>query len=246
MARFGLTVSHPKPDGSEVTDADEAVQEMITQRIAERYADHGVIGEEAIQAVSPLPDPAGVRYCWIIDPVDGTRNYARGFPAFATSIAVLDHGQPIVGVVRWHHTGQVFAATCDTVTTLDGAPVQASQRPLDSNLLIGAQLGAHHATQEIVTPWLKSWAVRNLGATAIHLALVAGGGLDGAYARDCRIWDLAAGALLIEQAGGRCTDLIGQPLFPIDPATCAKANYPFVAGGLRAHRILLEHFASRP
>ena len=246
MAHFGATVSHRKADGSEVSDADLAVQTMMARRIAERYADHAVIGEETGAADSGGPDPARARYAWVIDPVDGTRNYIRHFPIFATSVAVMDRGRPVVGVIRWHHTGQLFAATAKTPTTLDGEPARVSRRPLDSNLLVGAQLGAHHATRDVVVPWLGRWAVRNLGATAIHLALVAAEGLDAAYAQDCGIWDLAAGALLVEQAGGKCTGLDGEPLFPVDPATCAEMNYPCIAGGLKAHRKLLELLATRP
>ena len=100
MAQFGATTSRQKPDGSEVTSADLAVQEMLIQRIRRRYADHAVIAEETIQADNGGHDPAGVRYCWIIDPVDGTRNYARRFPVFATSIAVMERGKPVVGAIR--------------------------------------------------------------------------------------------------------------------------------------------------
>ncbi|MFH0982395.1 MAG: inositol monophosphatase [Planctomycetota bacterium] len=245
LARFGTARSQRKADGSEVTDADLAIEDMIVRRIAARYADHGVIGEEAVHDQTRSGDFVEARYWWVVDPLDGTRNYVRQFPVFATSIAVLEQGRPIVGVIRWHHTGQVFAAAPGMPTTLGGEPVRVSQRPVDSNLLVGAQLGAHHLTQEVVAPWLSRWAVRNLGATAVHLALVATGGLDAAYAQDCRVWDLAAGALLIEQAGGQCTGLRGEPLFPIDPATCAGTNYPFLAGGPNAHRTLLEDLQTR-
>ncbi len=245
MEDFGSVATVLKANGSEVTKVDTAVQEMIARRICERYGDHAWIGEETVDRDSGGADPAQARYCWILDPLDGTRNYVRGFPVFATSIAVLERGRPVVGVIRWHHTGQVFAATATTHTTLDGELVHVSQRPLDSNLLVGAQLGAHHATEEIVRPWLGRWAVRNVGATAIHLALVSSGGLDLAYAKDCSIWDLAAGALLVEQAGGICTGVHGEPLFPVDPPTCAVTNYPFIAGGPNAHRTLLEDLDQR-
>ncbi|MCP4594375.1 MAG: inositol monophosphatase [bacterium] len=240
---FGTAEVSAKSDGSEVTSADLAVQDMLTRRILERHPDHAIVAEERLSPDTVPPDPGRAPYCWVIDPIDGTRNYARRFPVFATSIAVMEHGTPVVGVIRWHHTGQLFVATADGPAELDGVSLQASLRPLDTNLLVGAQLGAHHATQDVVVPWLRRWAVRNLGATAIHLALVASGGLDIAYAKDCRIWDMAAGALLIERAGGACTDLDGGALFPVDMASCAEANYPFFAGGPQAHPALLEQLA---
>lgn len=244
MAHYGAPAAYRKANGSEVTEGDVAVEQALTRRIHERFSDHAVVGEETADAARAEPDPARARYCWVIDPVDGTRNFIRRFPAFATSIAVMDGGRPVVGLVRWHHTGQLFAASAEGPALLDGRPVRVSDRPPDSNMLVGAQLGANHATQQVVTPWLSRWAVRNLGATALHLALVSCGGLDAAYAQDCRVWDLAAGALLIERAGGRCTGLKGEALLPVDPATCAGANYPFVAGGPKAHEALLTLLAS--
>jgi len=244
LAQFGSSPAQRKTDGSEVTSADLAIQELLARRIVGRYRDHAIIGEEVV-VDSLAADPARARYCWVIDPLDGTRNYVRRFPVVATSIAVMDEGRPVAGIIRWHHAGQVFAATADGPTTLDGVAVQASRRPLDGNLLVGAQLGASHGTQNVVSPWLERWALRNVGATAIHLALVASGGLDAAFAKDCRVWDFAAGALMIERAGGMCTGLGGEPLFPVDPATCAETNYPFIAGGPKAHQALLEDIRAR-
>ena len=245
LATRDIVRTHRKADGSECTDVDLAVQEMMFRRIGERCPDHAIIGEEAVTGQPQPPNPADARFCWVLDPVDGTRNYVRRFPVVAASIALMDRGQPVIGVIRWHHTGQVFASVANGPATLNDVEMLASRRPLDCNLLVGAQLGATHATQSIVSPWLKRWAVRNLGATAVHLALVASGGLDLAYAKDCCVWDLAAGALLIERAGGLCTGPTGDAIFPVDPATCATTNYPFLAGGPTAHRMLLEDLATR-
>jgi myo-inositol-1(or 4)-monophosphatase len=245
LTDFGTASSRRKANGSEVTSTDLAVQEMMARRIVERYPDHAVIGEETLESHDLESGATHARYCWVIDPVDGTRNYVRRFPIMATSVALLEEGRPVVGVVRWHHTAQLFAATEDGEATLDENRLHVSQRPVDADMLIGAQLGASHATGDVVLPWANRWAIRNLGATAIHLALVASGGLDAAYAKDCRIWDLAAGALLIERAGGCCTGPHGEPLFPVDPAHCAKLNLPFVAGAPGAHRAIIEDIATR-
>lgn len=243
LAHFGSSPVQQKADGSEVTSADLAIQGALATRIAGRYPNHAVIGEETVE--SAAAEPAGARYCWVIDPLDGTRNYVRRFPVVATSIAVMDEGRPVAAVIRWHHAGQLFAATATGPATLNGDALCASQRPVDGNLLVGAQLGCSHGTQRVVGPWLERWALRNLGATAVHLALVASGGLDAAFAQDCKVWDLAAGALMIERAGGKCSGLSGEPLFPVDPATCADANYPVIAGGPNAHQALLRDLDSR-
>lgn len=245
LAQWGKAAVHRKPDGTEVTDADLSMQRMLIQAIAGRCPGHAIIAEETLDPpVGELPSPA-TRYCWVIDPLDGTRNYAHGYPAFATSVALMDHGQPVIGVVRWHHTGQLFTAVAGLGTTLNGEAVRVTDAPMDSSALIGAQVGPSHRTQAVVAPWLNRWSVRNMGATSLHLALVASGALAAAYAKDCWIWDLAAGALLVTEAGGQCTGTEGQALFPVDPATCDQTNYPFVAGSPTAHRTILADLGDR-
>ena len=245
MANLGRAAVREKTDGTEVTDTDMAIQSMLVDAIRQSFPGHAIIAEESLATRSMTPAPDAAPFCWVIDPLDGTRNYVRGFPGFATSIAVMESGRPIVGVVRWHTTGQTYSAVLGHGARAGGRTLHCASAPMDSNTLIGAQLGPNHATDETVAPWLRRWAVRNLGATALHLALVAAGHLGAAYARDCWIWDLAAGALLISEAGGRCTGTSGSEIFPVDLRACARTNYPLIAGGPDGHRLLLEDLKRR-
>ena len=135
LDRWHRVPSRRKADGSEVTDADLAAEEHIIETLRRSYPDHDIIGEES--GLQTARDRRG-RYCWAVDPLDGTRNYARGFPCFATSIALLDDGVPVVGVVREHVTARTYSAAAGRGATVDGLPLAAACRPMDRDFLVGA------------------------------------------------------------------------------------------------------------
>ncbi len=225
-----------KADGSEVTDADLAAERHILEAIRHRYPDHALLAEESgagSEAATSAP------YCWVVDPLDGTQNYTRGFPCFATSIALLRDGLPVVGVIREHTTGTTYAATASGEPTVDGQPMTVSRRPLGRSFVVGAPSIKRDESPDAQQRLLERVNLRSTGSTALHLALVASGALDAAFARRCYAWDIAAGTLLVRQAGGQCTDLSGRPLWPMPAEADPTGRTPFLAAEPHAHAALL-------
>jgi myo-inositol-1(or 4)-monophosphatase len=227
-----------KADDSEVTSTDLAIQSVIAERIRATYPEHALLGEEAVDT-SGMPDPASARYCWIIDPLDGTRNFVRGLPCFCTSIALLENRAPVVGVIRDHAAGITYSATRGGGAHVAGRVMRVSASPLDSRAVVSFQPARRGKLYEQAAPWIRTVNVRSLGITAVHLALLADGALDAAVCEECYIWDVAAGALMIEEAGGVITDPNGRPLFPFDLAKSPRCHVPFTAGGEIVHASIL-------
>lgn len=230
-----------KPDGTVVTPVDVEVQQQLFARLRASYPEHTLIGEE--DGGGPLPD-AIPGYAWVVDPIDGTRNYAAGFPCFATSIAVLFDGQPVIGVVAEHVTGQLFSAASGRGAWMDGRPIHIDEGTRFRKRMIGVPTSMDAVTQRVVGGWLRreDLILRNTGSAAYHLALVACGALAAAYGFQCKVWDIAAGAVLVREAGGVLTDLNGEPMFPWRPRGQPDRNMPCLAGAPDFHRTLLADF----
>ena len=237
LERWGCTSAKRKSDRSPVTEADLAAEEYIVTSLAKRFPDHDVLGEEGA-AVGRRP--AGGPCCWIVDPLDGTRNFIRGFPCVATSIALVEDGVPVVGVVREHVTGRTYWAAASQGAAVDGTPVGVARRPMDREFFVGVPSVKHDESPTIIKRFLEQVNVRNIGSTALHLALVACGAIDAAYALRCYSWDIAAGYLLISEAGGVCTTPAGGPCLPLPPADDPARATPVLAAGTHAHAALLD------
>ncbi|MEE9296808.1 MAG: inositol monophosphatase [Phycisphaerae bacterium] len=227
-----------KADNSPVTEADRRIQRIIAQAIAERYPDHAFLGEETIDDAPPLPAPGQSDYCWVVDPLDGTRNFTHGFPIICTSIALLKGPQPIVGLIHEHNSGWQCSAVQGGGVTCCGTGFPACRMtgwkagptpPDQSDIIIAVPSARNQPTLPVIRSWLDKYVLRNVGCTALHMAYVATGAVDAAHCLECKLWDVAAGYLLITAAGGRCTDLSGHPLLTQDPAQCAQRDFPFFA-----------------
>lgn len=218
-----------KADNSPVTEADQRIQRIIAQAIAERYPDHAFLGEEELDQASPLPAPGQSDYCWIVDPLDGTRNFTHGFPIICTSIALMKGPQPILGLVHEHNSGWQCSAVQGGAVTCNGRPVGIAPSPSQSDIIIAVPSARNQPILPVIRSWLDKYVLRNVGCTALHMAYVATGAVDAAHCLECKLWDVAAGYLLITAAGGRCTDLSGHPLLTQDPADCAQHDFPFFA-----------------
>ncbi|HEY1366548.1 MAG TPA: inositol monophosphatase family protein [Gaiellaceae bacterium] len=199
LARFRAhdLVVDTKPDLSPVTDADRAVEAALRARIAERRPDDGVLGEEEGEAGN-----AAVR--WILDPIDGTRNFSRGIPVWATLIALERDGDVVVGVVSAPALRRRWWAVRGGGAFADGTPIRVSQIDTVSEATVSA---SSLDDSEIVR---RAWHGRNLGDFWQH-CLVAEGAVDVAVDPEAWRWDVAAGALLVEEAGGRVTGVGGGP-----------------------------------
>lgn len=194
-----------------VTEVDKESEELIVAMIREAFPDHDILAEENDYASSAAPCK------WIIDPLDGTTNYAHGFPWFAVSIALEVNGEVQLGVVYHPMLDELFTVVRGKRAFLNGWPLHVSKRhPLKECLL--ATGFPYDRTREnennfanFVNFQLAGRAVRRAGAAALDLAYVAAGRLDGYWECKLKPWDVAAGRLLVEEAGGRVTDHQGEP-----------------------------------
>ena len=204
--RFGRAIQiSQKGDIDLVTEADIAAERLIVERIKTHYPRHGILAEEA-GALEVVNERSESR--WIIDPLDGTTNYAHGYPCFCVSIGLERHGILEVGVIYDPTRDEVFAAERGEGATLNGRSIHVSEiEDLNSAMLCTGfpydvrERGdfARHFSNFI----MRAQAVRRDGSAALDLAYVACGRFDGFWEEGLRPWDVAAGVLLVEEAGGR-------------------------------------------
>jgi|CXWL01.1.fsa_nt_gi myo-inositol-1(or 4)-monophosphatase len=242
LSRIESAASSQKFDKSVVTTTDHEIQSLIVRAIGEAFPDHAICGEETAPTPGARVAPEGARFCWVIDPLDGTRNYVARVPCFATSIAVLDHGVPVVGVVYEHNTRQLFSATLGGGATLNGSEIRASDLGSESEHMLGVPTSKDEMAIRVAGAWhaIRGYVCRNLGSTAFEMGLIACGGMSGMLGRRVKIWDIAAGALLIREAGGVFTDPAGAPLLPFRTDADPQQDIPFLAAGARMHENLLR------
>ncbi|MBA3804139.1 MAG: inositol monophosphatase [Acidobacteria bacterium] len=225
--RFGratLQVTH-KGDIDLVTEADLAAERLIIERIQSYYPRHTVLAEESCAGVAR--EESASEYRWIVDPLDGTTNYAHGYPCFCVSIALEVNGALEVGVIYDPTRNETFAAARGDGATLNGRRIRVSEID-DLNramLCTGFPYDvrdrgdfARHFSNFI----MHAQAVRRDGSAALDLAYVACGRFDGFWEEGLRPWDVAAGVLLIEEAGGRVSRYDGTPFDIYTPPIVAS------------------------
>lgn len=230
-ARAGTAQVSRKADRTVVTDVDRAVQQEITRSIDNAYPSHAVIGEETLENEAPRPSPREARFCWVIDPIDGTRNFVAGFPCVATSIAVLDRGSPVVAVVVEHHTGTRFWALAGRGAYRQGQRCVIGEPRPEDDWLVGIPSSKDALSLRAVVAWCstRGLVARSLGSAAYHLSLVAMGALTGTLCVQCKLWDVAAGLLLVQEAGGTLCTPDGEPVASFDLARDRQDDIPVLA-----------------
>jgi len=194
-----------------VTEVDRRCEELIVTSLKEAFPEHSFLAEESAYEVGSAP------YKWIIDPLDGTTNYAHGFPWFCVSIALEHEERVLLGVIYHCMMDELFSAVRGGGAFLNGQPIRVSERkPLRRSLL--ATGFPYDRTRDnennfdnFVNFQLSARAVRRAGAAALDLAYVAAGRLDGYWECKLKPWDVAAGSLLVMEAGGAVTNHAGLP-----------------------------------
>jgi myo-inositol-1(or 4)-monophosphatase len=189
-----------------LTQVDLASQEAVLGIITRRFPDHDYLAEEKAKKLT------GAEYCWVIDPLDGTTNYAHGYPASCVSIGLLRRGRPFLGGVQDPFRGERFLAEKGKGARLNGRRLRVSRVPkLASSLLISgfaydrAERSRYYL--EFFREFMeRSHDVRRSGSAALDMAWIAAGRADGFWEIGLSPWDVAAGRLLVEEAGGRVTD----------------------------------------
>lgn len=221
-----------KPDHSPVTETDRRIQHLIAHAVAKRYGNHAFVGEETIDDAPDLPSPDRSEYCWVVDPLDGTRNYAHRFPLHCTSIALMRDARPVVAVVYEHVSGWHCSAVIGQGVICNGRPAAPAARPINRDTIIAVPTGRDKSVLPLIKTWIEKYVLRNVGCTALHLAYVATGAVDAALCDECKLWDVAAGALLVTESGAGITDLNGHPFLQDPPRsflTRPDRDHPFFA-----------------
>ena len=221
-----------KGRGDIVTNVDLQTEKTVKQIIQDAFPDHGFLGEEFGES------KGNSEFVWIVDPLDGTTNYSRGIPLFNTSIAVARKGEVFMGAVNCPVTQELFFAEKGNGATLNGKKIKVSEvdKVEDSFLSFcdGHTLESKKAALDYFMKLkLEAIDVRKLGSAALELSLLACGRLDGFFSLGTKAWDVAAGTLIIQEAGGKVTDFEGKQ-FSLDKSSGV------VASNKRIHAELLK------
>jgi myo-inositol-1(or 4)-monophosphatase len=219
-----------KGPGDRVTDADTAVQSHLVTRIASAFPGDGMMAEEA-----PHARTADREFVWVVDPLDGTNNFALGVPCFAVSIGILRTGFAYAGVIHDPNTSFTCWARRGRGAFAGERRLALSAHPLAEASNVAVRVPLDPRLTPLVGEWLEHCKLRGFGSVALHLAYAAIGALDVILDHKATLWDLAAGAVLLLEAGGAITDPLGRPLFPVDPALYRGGPVAFVAGNAMAH-----------
>lgn len=243
LDRYGTATVAPKGARDLVTDVDTEVERWMVEEITLATPDWRVVAEEGSAGST---DVSTGRW-WILDPLDGTLNYALGVPFFAVSLALFDDGCPVLGVVFDPLRGEMFEAVSGGGARLNGEPIGVSPPDeIDGCLAVSsgfveslADDGGAPVLRRLTASFPK---FRNLGAEALHLSYVACGRFAGSVSVEARLWDDAAGALIAAEAGARYTGFDGRPLFP---AHTAENRLETIAAERGIHSRFLEVLAGR-
>jgi myo-inositol-1(or 4)-monophosphatase len=215
VQKLGAAKVSNKSEIDLVTEADIASEALIIERIRSYYPQHGILAEESGEAVLV----GGVRseWKWLIDPLDGTTNYAHGYPFFCVSIALERAGELQVGVVYDPMRDEMFAAERGQGATLNNRRIRVSDVEFLSKAMLctGFPYNVRERpdfARDFTNFTMQAQAVRRDGSAALDLAYVACGRFDGFWEDGLNPWDTAAGVLLVLEAGGRVSDFQNQPL----------------------------------
>jgi myo-inositol-1(or 4)-monophosphatase len=227
-----------------VTQADGRCQQLIIDTIKADWPDHGFIGEEGSGGKVFKQAPRGSEvFWWVIDPIDGTNNFAHEMLLFAVSIAVFHQNEPIVGVIFDPPTDSMFAAVKDGEAQLNGRRIRASEETINRFCSIGID---SHTDAKLgwVNEIMSRTRYRNLGTTALQLAYVAKGSLAATIVSRAKLWDFAAGALICQRAGVIFTGWKNQAIFPIDLDTYESGEFQVVASNSKIQAELMGMMTS--
>ena len=246
-----LTKTHVATTDEAVTDADRASQRFVVAGLRNRYPGDGIVGEESDTGSSitfECPDPMG--RVWVIDPIDGTNNFIAGLANFGVCIGLLERGWPVVGVVYDVTRDEVYYAAKGQGAWRGNRQITAPASELSdaSMIMMTANLLTNGRCPQWACKWLAqtNWKIRILGSAALEAVQVAAGVAHGAVTVNGKLWDLAAPAAVMLEAGGVITDLGGRAVFPFNLTRYQGAKVPFLAGGTAAHPALLRYLRDNP
>ncbi|HWL07209.1 MAG TPA: inositol monophosphatase family protein [Planctomicrobium sp.] len=220
-----------------VTEADLASQEAIFDFLSGKYPDHGFLGEEDLFT----PNTASP-YRWVIDPLDGTSNYVHRFPYYAVSIGLEENGRVIAGAIYDPNRDEMFSAALGQGATLNGTPIEVSQAVELRCAMCMASLPPkvnreHPAVQKFLEILESAQTVQRTGSAALNLCAVASGRIDAFWSQSLHPWDMAAGILIVREAGGTVSKTGGGE-FQLELPDLLATN------GTAVHQELVSHFSN--
>ncbi len=244
----GFAIDHKGDVGNVVTDADRASEAHIVAALRARFPAHAIVAEEGggVQGGNGRDGgdgggEDGPTITWLVDPLDGTNNFAHGFPVFAVTLAAVVGGQVLAGATYDPLRDEMYSAHRGGGATLNGRPLAVSGTRQLAAALVGTGFAYDKSTTvdnnlaEVVTLVPLVRGLRRAGACALDLAWVAAGRLDAFWERGPQAWDMAAGVLLVTEAGGRVTGHHGEPL-DLDGGRIVATN-------AHLHPVVLERLA---
>ena len=247
-----LTKTHAATTAEAVTDADRATQRHIVAGLRRRFPNDGIVGEESDTGDSitfECTHPHGRN--WVIDPIDGTNNFISGLGNFAVCIGLMDEGMPVLGVVYDVTRDHCYVAAKGEGAWLANKRLEAPRTPLgDSSMIMLTSnlIDARGRCPQWACRMLGQtvWKTRILGSAALEATYVAAGVAHGAITVNGKLWDAAAAAAILLEAGATVTSLAGERIFPFNLANYAGAKVPFLAAGPAAHAELLHQIRAHP
>ncbi len=247
-----LTKTHAATTNEAVTEADRASQRFIVEGLRKQFPADGIVGEESDSGQSitfECPDPDG--RVWVIDPIDGTNNFIAGLGNFAVCIGLLERGMPVLGLVYDVARDEMYAAARGEGAWLGNQRLNAADTSMnDASLLM--------LTANLITPsgrcpgwavrWIgqTNWKVRILGSAALEAIQVAAGVAHAAITMNGKLWDIAAAAAVVMEAGGVVVDFLGRPVFPFDLRDYRGEKVPFIAAAPAAAGQIVEEMRANP
>jgi len=224
-----------------VTQADRRCQDIIIDRIKENYPDHGFIAEEGEEGKIFKQNPrGGDEFWWVIDPIDGTNNFAHRMLFFTVSIAVMHQGEPIVGVIFEPATDSMYTAVKGGEAQLDGRHITAGEEAIDKFASVGLESHFDDGVPNWTCELMTRTRFRNLGTTALQLAYVAKGSMVATIANTPKLWDIAAGVAINNAAGSVVTNWQGEKVFPVDLENYDGHKFQMLVANKRVHSEVIE------
>ncbi len=235
---LGKTHTSIKSDNSPVTEADRNVQDLIVGRLLEQVPEHGIIAEEETELTDKLKK-SNAEYVWVIDPIDGTRNFASGIKIFCCSVALLRNGRPITGAVYEPNSDWMFSASVESSAMLNDAIISVSKDDFNPRTTLAYSVDKYQAIPERLLKMFERCIFRNFGSAALHLGMVASGMMDGVMSFSGKLWDVAAGGLIVKRAGGSVEpmDPEQEAIWPVDMEKYKDESLVLCAGNSG----ILEH-----
>ncbi|MHB0946842.1 MAG: inositol monophosphatase family protein [Sedimentisphaerales bacterium] len=241
MENINYAKAYAKTPSEIVTDCDLRCQQLIIDTIKQNFSDHGFIGEEGNAGKIFKQAPRGDSdIWWVIDPIDGTNNFARKILNFAVSIAAVQNGRPILGVIFEPSTESMFTVVKDGSPRFNDRSIQVSDGDLDIFETIGIESIFTDGVPAWIPALMTKLRCRSLGTTAMHLAYVAKGSFVGTICNKPKLWDIAAGTILVESAGGIVSDWQGNAVWPVDMNEYQGRTFETLAANKNVHKKLIE------